>query len=239
VSGPLGTLEGKHWFGVSDLAGLLRGLFVDVSLLTILAVLLVPAAFWLLWRTGFGLRLRSVGESPVAAESLGVPVYTMKYAGVVISGGLAGLGGAFLVTVYDGKFLENQTGGRGFIGLAAMIFGNWRPGGLAAGSALFGYTDSLRLREGSVAVHALLLFAAILLALLAIRSGVGRRWVPAGALAVAAVLFGVVFAVTDQVPAVLTPLVPYAVTLVVLALAAKRLRMPAADGLRYRKGETG
>ncbi|MDQ1644822.1 MAG: ral nucleoside transport system permease protein, partial [Cryptosporangiaceae bacterium] len=132
VGGPLGTLEGRHWFLVSDLAGLLRGLFTDVSLLTILAVLLVPAAFWLLWRTGFGLRLRSVGESPVAAESLGVPVYTMKYAGVVISGALAGLAGAFLVTVYDGKFLENQTGGRGFIGLAAMIFGNWRPGGLAA-----------------------------------------------------------------------------------------------------------
>ncbi|MCW2501798.1 MAG: transporter permease [Actinomycetia bacterium] len=239
AGGPLGTLEGKHWFLVSDLAGLLRGLFTDVSLLTILAVLLVPAAFWLLWRTGFGLRLRSVGESPVAAESLGVPVYTMKYAGVVISGALAGLGGAFLVTVYDGKFLENQTGGRGFIGLAAMIFGNWRPGGLAAGSALFGYTDSLRLREGSAAVHALLLFAAILLAILAIRAGVTRRWIPAGALAVAAVGFGVVFAVTDQVPAVLTPLVPYAVTLVVLALAAKRLRMPAADGLRYRKGETG
>jgi simple sugar transport system permease protein len=239
VSGPLGSVEGKHWFLVSDLAGLLRGLFTDVSLLTILAVLLVPAAFWLLWRTGFGLRLRSVGESPVAAESLGVPVYTMKYAGVVISGALAGLGGAFLVTVYDGKFLENQTGGRGFIGLAAMIFGNWRPGGLAAGSVLFGYTDSLRLREGSAAVHALLLFAAIVLAILAIRSGVARRRIPAASLGVAAVAFAVVFLLTDKVPAVLTPLVPYAVTLVVLALAAKRLRMPAADGLRYRKGETG
>jgi simple sugar transport system permease protein len=141
--------------------------------------------------------------------------------------------------VYDGKFLENQTGGRGFIGLAAMIFGNWRPGGLAAGSALFGYTDSLRLREGSVAVHALLLFAAILLALLAIRSGLRRRWVPCAVLGVAAAAFALVFAVTNEVSGVLTPLVPYAVTLVVLALAAKRLRMPAADGLRYRKGETG
>jgi ABC-type uncharacterized transport system permease subunit len=239
IGGPLGNLEQRHWFLVSDLAGLLRGLFTDVSLLTILAVLLVPAAFWLLWRTNFGLRLRSVGESPQAAESLGVPVYTMKYVGVVISGGLAGLGGAFLVTVYDGKFLENQTGGRGFIGLAAMIFGNWRPGGLAAGSVLFGYTDSLRLREGSVAVHALLLFTALVLAGLAVRAALARRWVPTAALGASAVVFLVVFLVTDEISGVLTPLVPYVVTLLVLALAAKRLRMPAADGVPYRKGGAG
>jgi ABC-type uncharacterized transport system permease subunit len=239
IGGPLGDLEQRHWFLVSDLAGLVRGLFTDVSLLTIVAVLLVPAAFWLLWRTNFGLRLRSVGESPQAAESLGVPVYTMKYAGVVISGALAGLGGAFLVTVYDGKFLENQTGGRGFIGLAAMIFGNWRPGGLAAGSVLFGYTDSLRLREGSVAVHALLLFTALVLAGLAVRAGLARRWLPTTALGASAVVFAVVFLVTDEISGVLTPLVPYVVTLLVLALAAKRLRMPAADGVPYRKGGAG
>jgi ABC-type uncharacterized transport system permease subunit len=239
VGDPLGELEGLRWFLISDLAGLIRGLITNVSLLTILAVALVPLSFWILWRTNLGLKLRSVGENPQAAESLGVPVYTMKYIGVVISGALAGLGGAFLVTVYDAKFLENQTGGRGFIGLAAMIFGNWRPGGLAAGSALFGYTDSLRLREGTVAVHALLLFAGLLLAMLAARSGMRRRWVPAASLGTAAAAFLAVFATTDEVPGVLTPLVPYVVTLLVLAVAAKRLRMPAADGVRYRKGQSG
>lgn len=239
LGGPLGDLEDKHWFLVSDVAGLIRGLFVDVSVLTILAVLLVPLSFWLLWRTSFGLRLRSVGENPQAAESLGVPVYTMKYIGVVVSGALAGMGGAFLVTVYDAKFLEGQTGGRGFIGLAAMIFGNWRPGGLAAGSALFGYTDSLRLREGTIAVHALLLFAVLVLLALAVRAGLSRKWKQLGALLAASTAFLAIFASTNEVSGTLTPLVPYVVTLLVLALAAKRLRMPAADGVPYRKGGGG
>ena len=111
----------------------------------------------MLWRTAFGLRLRSCGENPVAAESLGVNVYQYKYIAVIISGALAGLGGAFLAIVAAGIYREGQTGGRGFIGLAAMIFGNWRPGGLAAGAGLFGYTDALQLRSGAEAVHALLL----------------------------------------------------------------------------------
>ena len=90
-------------------------------------MLLIPATYLLLWRTAFGLRLRSCGENPAAADSLGVPVYRMKYIAVVISGALAGLGGVFLVFV-AGIYRENQTNGRGFIGLAALIFGNWRPG---------------------------------------------------------------------------------------------------------------
>ena len=90
-------------------------------------MLLIPATYLLLWRTAFGLRLRSCGENPAAADSLGVPVYRMKYIAVVISGALAGLGGVFLVFI-AGIYRENQTNGRGFIGLAALIFGNWRPG---------------------------------------------------------------------------------------------------------------
>ncbi len=239
ISGPLGDLEGKHWFLLSDIAGLVRGVTVNVSVLTILAVLLVPASLWLLWRTNFGLRLRSVGENPQAAESLGVPVYTMKYVGVAISGALAGMGGAFLVVVYDSKFLEGQTGGRGFIGLAAMIFGNWRPGGLAAGAALFGYTDSLRLREGTIAVHALLYFAGLMLVVLAVRAGLKRLWSQLGLMAGASAVFFGIYALTNEVSGTLTPLVPYVVTLLVLALAGKRLRMPAADGIPYRKGQVG
>ena len=121
-----------------------------------LAVLLIPATYLLLWRTAFGLRLRSCGENPAAADSLGVPVYRMKYIAVVISGMLAGMGGVFLVFI-AGIYRENQTNGRGFIGLAALIFGNWRPGGLAAGAGLFGYSDALQLRSRTAVVALLLL----------------------------------------------------------------------------------
>ena len=158
-----GGLERKQWFLVSDLAGIVRGALTDVSVLTIIAVALVPLTFWVLWRTAFGLRLRSVGEDPHAAESLGVNVYRYKYYGVVISGAIAGLGGAFLSMVASSIYREGQTGGRGYIGLAAMIFGNWRPGGLAAGALLFGYTDALQLRRGAESIHALLLLIAALL----------------------------------------------------------------------------
>jgi simple sugar transport system permease protein len=92
-------------------------------------------------------------------------VYLYKYYGVVISGAIAGLGGAFLSMVASSIYREGQTGGRGYIGLAAMIFGNWRPGGLAAGSILFGYTDALQLRRGAESIHALLLLIAGLLVL--------------------------------------------------------------------------
>src|SRR3954451_25127035 len=145
-SGPdlLGDLERKHWFLLSDVAGVARGVTSGVAVVTLLAVLLVPVSYLLLWRTSFGLRLRSCGENPAAADSLGVPVYRMKYIAVLISGGLAGLGGVFLFFI-AGIYRENQTGGRGFIGLPALIFGNGRLGGLAAGAGLFGFSDALQL----------------------------------------------------------------------------------------------
>ena len=129
-------------------------------------MLLVPFSAYLLWHTKFGLRLRSVGEAPTAADSLGVPVYLMKYIGVVISGGLAGLAGAYLVLESAGRFKEGQTAGRGFIGLAALIFGNWLPAGLAMGAGLFGFADALQLRSDD-SVRALILFVAIVVGLLA------------------------------------------------------------------------
>ena len=87
-----------------------------------------------------------------------MPVYRIKYIAVVISGALAGLGGVFLVFI-AGIYRENQTNGRGFIGLAALIFGNWRPGGLAAGAGLFGFSDALQLRSRTAVVALLLLIA--------------------------------------------------------------------------------
>jgi ABC-type uncharacterized transport system permease subunit len=229
-------LESRHWFLISDLAGVLRGVFTQTSALTVIAVLLIPATYYVLWRTPFGLRLRSCGENPQAAESLGVNVYRYKYYGVVASGALAGLGGVFLSMVASSIYLQGQTNGRGFIGLAAMIFGNWRPAGLAAGALLFGYTDALQLRGGSRSVHALLLFVAVVLLAVGIWQLLRRRtvlgWVSIGL----AVLVGVWYATTTSIPAEFVQAAPYITTLVVLALASQRLRPPAADGQRYRRG---
>jgi general nucleoside transport system permease protein len=238
LSGALGTLEARHWFIVSDVAAVLRALVHQMSWLTVIAVGLLVLTWWLFWRTGFGLRLRSCGESPQAAESLGVNVYRYKYIAVVVSGGFAGLGGAFLAIVASSAYREGQTGGRGFIGLAAMIFGNWRPGGLAAGAGLFGYTDALQLRSGGASVHALLLVVGLVLVAVGgwqlVRRRLGRG--------VAALVFGAValvwFAVSRQVPEDLTSMTPYVATLLVLSLASQRLRMPAADGQTYRRGES-
>jgi ABC-type uncharacterized transport system permease subunit len=234
------SLQGveKHgWFLISDVAGILRGLLTNVSALTLLAAILVPVSYYLLWRTPFGLRLRSCGENPHAAESLGVNVYRYKYYGVVISGAMAGLGGAFLSMVAASIYREGQTAGRGYIGLATMIFGNWRPGGLAAGAVLFGYTDALQLRRGSESVHALLAFiAVVLLAIGAFQLVRGSRTVGVASLGIAA-LAALWFFTTDLIPAEFVKAMPYVITLVVLALASQRLRPPAADGLPYRKGE--
>jgi ABC-type uncharacterized transport system permease subunit len=232
----LGWFERQHWFLVSDVAALFRGFMADLSILTVITLLLVPATYFFLWRTRLGLRMRSAGENPEAAESLGVPVYTMKYLGVLISGALAGLAGAFLVLEAAGIYREGQTGGRGFIGLAAMIFGNWRPTGVAAAAGLFGYADALNLRSAQ-AVHALLLFAAVALVGLGVWYLVRGR-ISAGVLSGAiGVLVFLWYAVTEDVPRQFIFITPYVATLLVLAVASQRLRPPAADGLPYRRGQ--
>ena len=237
VSDGLGTVEKKDWFFVSDLAAVLRAVCTNMSILTIIALLLFVGTWWVLWRTAFGLRLRSVGESPVAAESLGVNVLRYKFLAVIISGGLAGLGGGFLALVAANIYRDGQTGGRGYIGLAAMIFGNWRPGGLLTGAALFGYTDAVQLRGGAT-VHAFLLLFAVLLVAVGVWQIVRNQRRVQGVLAiVVGVLVGWWYFASDAVPAELTGTTPYVTTLLVLAFASQRLRMPAADGQIYRKGE--
>ena len=236
-SGPdlLGDLEGRHWFLISDVASLLRGLTSGVGVLTLLALLLIPLSYLLLWRTAFGLRLRSCGENPAAADSLGVPVYRMKYIAVLISGALAGLGGVALVFVAN-IYREGQTGGRGFIGLAALIFGNWRPGGLAAGAGLFGFADGLQLRSRP-AVVALLLLIAILLAVVAALQAYRGKITQAVLAAVFAAASLIGFLTIEELPEGIVSFTPHLITLLVLALASQRLRMPKADGLVYRRGE--
>lgn len=233
----LADIEKHHWFLISDIAGILGGLVTNLSVVTILAVVLVIGTFFVLWKTSFGLRLRSCGENPIAAESLGVNVYKYKYIAVIVSGGLAGLGGAFLSLVTSHIYNEGQTGGRGYIGLAAMIFGNWRPGGLAMGAGLFGFADALQLRSGGESVHALLLLLFAVLVAIAAWKAYQKRWITSSIAVVIGVGVFIWYLGTDTVPVEFVSATPYVVTLLVLSLSAQRLRMPKADGMRYRKGE--
>lgn len=238
ISDPLKSVEDKGWFFVSELAALLRAATTNLSILTVIALLLIVGTWWLLWRTPFGLRVRSCGESPVAAETLGVNVYLYKYVAVTASGALAGLGGGFLAMVASNAYRESQTDGRGYIGLAAMIFGNWRPGGVLMGSGLFGFMDALQLRGGGDAIHALLLLIAVLLVGLGLWQVLRRQRYVQGTIAVAiGVAVGVIFVITETVPGDVTRFAPHLTTLLVLAFASQRLRMPAANGKIYRRGE--
>jgi simple sugar transport system permease protein len=239
LSDALGDVEGRDLFLVSEVAALLRALVTNLSLLVVVALLLLLLSYVVLWRTPFGLRLRSCGESPAAAESLGVSVLRYKFVAVLVSGGLAGLAGGFLAMVAASNYRDGQTGGRGYIGLAAMIFGNWRPGGLLAGSGLFGYTETLGLRQGGTSVHALLLALAVLAlaaAVWQVRQAQQRAALVTGAVAL---LIGALYFAIDEVPGDFTRMTPYVITLLVLAFASQRLRMPAADGQVYRKGSAG
>lgn len=232
----LGWLQKKDWFLLSDVAGILRGLTYEVSLATILALLLVPLSVFILWRTKFGLRLRSSGEAPAAAESLGVKVIRLRYQAMAISGGLAGLGGAFLAVVSSSAYQEGQTANRGYIGLAIMIFGNWRPVGLLGGAGLFGYTDSLQLIY-SEGIPALFLLVAIGLFFLAGIQLLRKRGMVAAATLIVAVGFLCANIFVEKLPTDLVTMTPYVVTLLVLAVASQRLRPPAHAGIPYRSGE--
>lgn len=230
-------LAKRDVFLVSDVGRILTGLTTQVNAVVVLGLLMFPLSYWVLWRTRIGLRLRSIGEDPVAAESLGVKVYSLKYLAVMVSGALSGLGGVTLVYVFGKQFQVNQTGGRGFIGLAAMIFGNWRPGGLAMGAGLFGFTDSLQSQSDATS-HALLLFVAILVAGLAIRALVQGRYRAGALIALAAAGVFAWYTVTNDVPTELIPYIPHMTTLAVLVFASQRLRPPAAEGKVYRRGGT-
>ncbi len=120
------------------------------SILVFFAFLMVPVSWFILYKTSFGLRLRSVGENPEAADTAGIDVYQMRYYGVWISGLLAGLGGAFLSVAHGSSYVRDISAGRGFIALAALIFGRYQPKMLLLGCLMFGIADAFQIRVQGV-----------------------------------------------------------------------------------------
>ncbi len=153
----------------------------NLNILTWVALLLVPILTVYLFRTRGGLRLRSVGEKPRAADSLGLPVLRTRYLAVTASGALAAAGGVFLSIGLLGSFNEQMTAGRGFIALAAVIFGGWRPLGALAGALLFGFSTALAQRLPAFSESAAVLFQALpyVLTLVVVAGVIGRSRPPA------------------------------------------------------------
>lgn len=162
-----------------------------------------------------------------------------KFAAVAISGGLAGLGGGFLVLVSSGIYDEGQTGGRGYIGLASMVFGNWRPVGMLFGSAIFGYTDTIRLRSGGDTVHALLFALAVLLIVFAAVRKSRGGWSAAAWPALVAVGAALIDGWSDHIPSELTGTTLYVATLLVLTFASQRRSPPRFVGVPFQRGNSG
>ncbi|HWP54236.1 MAG TPA: ABC transporter permease [Pyrinomonadaceae bacterium] len=170
-------------------------IFSDVSVISLIAFLLVLVTAYVLYRTPFGLRLRAVGENPEAADAAGVAVNRLRYIGVLISGALAGIGGAYLSIGQSSLFTRNMAAGRGFIALAALIFGKWRPVQTMLACLLFGFADALTIQMQGVAK------------------------LPSG----------------EDIPVQFIQMIPYIVTIVVLAGFIGQSRAPKALGTAYQK----
>lgn len=160
----------------------LKLLFTDISPIVITALILVPISKYIIDNTVFGLRLRAVGENPLAADTLGINVFAMRYAGVIISGMLAGMAGAYLTMEHTGMYVEGMTQGKGYIAMAAMIFGNWTPTGTLWASLLFGFAEALSLRagEGSIIPYQFIKMIPYLLTL-AVLTGIVKKATPPAA----------------------------------------------------------
>jgi len=153
----------------------------NLNLLIWVAIALVPISYIVMFKTPIGLRIRACGEHPRAADTVGINVYAVRYASVVTSGMLASLGGVFLSVGFVGTFNENMTNGRGFIALAALIFGNWRPFGAFGAALLFGFSTALAFRLPVYSDSAATLFQALpyVLTLIAVAGVIGRTIPPA------------------------------------------------------------
>ncbi len=195
----------KSTFGLKKSAdiGFLGETFLNkVYLATYVCILIFVILSIVLYKTRFGLRLRSCGENPQAADSLGINVYKMRYAGTTISGALAGMGGFVYALTTANCTANGDVAGFGFLALAVMIFGNWKPLNIAGASLLFGLFKCIAAAYSSIDING---DGVYLLAQLGISSHLYR-------------------------------MLPYLVTLAVLAFTSKKSRAPKAEGIPYDKG---
>jgi simple sugar transport system permease protein len=237
------------------LSGLLPGfmphwrILTEVSVMSLLALVLVLFTRYVLYRTPFGLRLRAVGENPEAADAAGVGVNRIRYVGVVLSGALAGIGGAYLSIGQSSLFTRNMAAGRGFIALAALIFGKWRPVQTMLACLLFGFADALTIQLQGVPVSTVFLRIAIAVLIFLViwfiahqLSFLNRSRIIelASAAVVSVIMWRVVHAVTPgnqnvEIPVQFIQMIPYVVTIVVLAGFIGQSRAPRALGTPYQK----
>jgi ABC-type uncharacterized transport system permease subunit len=167
--------------GIPAIGDFLEGVLGHLNLLVWLMFATVILSYVVLFKTPIGLRIRAVGEHPKAADTVGISVYAVRYAAVIVSGMLAALGGAFLSIGFVGSFAENMTSGRGFIALAAVIFGKWRPGWAFAACLLFGFGFALAIplqREADISEN-LISTLPYVLTLVALVGLIGRSIPPA------------------------------------------------------------
>ena len=156
-----------------------KELFNKIPPLVFLTVIIVIASHFIIFKTVFGLRLRSVGEHPQAADTLGISVVKMRYTGVIISGALSGMAGAYLSLEHAHYFVKGISAGRGFIGLASMIFGKWTPFGTAGAGMLFGFGEALKPYLPKVVPSQFIDMIPYVLTIIVLASAIGRATPPA------------------------------------------------------------
>jgi len=225
-----------------------------------MAFVMVAVTWYVLYRTPFGLRLRAVGENPSAADAAGVNVQKIRYAGVIISGALAAIGGAYLSIGQSSLFTRGMTAGRGFIALAALIFGKWRPVQTMLACLLFGFTEALTIQLQGIQFIRWKLFLVVLIiviaviALFVIRVGMDKKtsneklplWVTVTlgvttfllAAYVTKRIIGVgkeYWFTQTEIPVQFIQIIPYVLTIVVLAGFIGASRAPKALGQPYQK----
>lgn len=160
---------------------ILGEIFFKQTVLVYIAFLLVPISYYILYKTSWGLSIRTVGEHPMAADTVGISVDKVRTICVLISGALGGLGGCFLSLGQFNMFVDNMVSGRGFIAVAAVIFGKWNPKGILLASLLFGFADALQIRIQMTGVnipYQFLLMFPYLLTIVAVTGIVGRTSSP-------------------------------------------------------------
>jgi ABC-type uncharacterized transport system permease subunit len=229
--------------GLSDIPWLGEALF-DQPVLGYIAFLSVPAVWFLLHKTSLGLSIRAAGELPEAVTTAGISVKKVRWAATLAAGAFAGLGGAFLSVVSLGLFIQGMSAGRGYIALAAVIFGGWRAGGMLAACFVFGGADALQLRlqaVGFIPRQVWVVALAVPVVFVAYRLARRRGIVPgagvASTAAAAASIALLVIAPRTSLPSQLWLALPYVLALFVLAGFVGRPRMPTALAIPLRSDD--